>query len=103
MKESALFLLLTVLLSFTAPVVLLVLGVALVSAAALTPGFEAIGQLGYTHLLGFLETFGDGCPFMGILTIGGTGAFAGGLFGLAILQRPLSLGSSRMHHDFTGQ
>lgn len=89
MKESALFLLLTVLLSFAAPVILLTLGVAVLIAASLIPGLEAIGHQNYAHLLGFLETFGDGCPFLGILTIGSTGACAGGLFGMSILLRPL--------------
>ena len=96
MKESAPFLLLTILLSFTAPVVLLTLGLAVVSAASLMPGVGAIGQQGYWYLLGFLETFGDGCPFMGILTIGSTGAFAGGLFGAGLLVRPLHAGSARL-------
>ena len=96
MKESALFLLLTVLLSFTAPVVVLTLGVVTISTVSLMPGLGAVGQQGYVHFLGFLETFGDGCPFMGILTIGSAGACAGGLFGAGLLLRPLHSGSARL-------
>lgn len=91
MKESLIFLLLTVLFSFTIPVVLLAAGLAIMCATSLLPGLAAASWEAYGHLVSFLATFGGGCPVTGIVTIGSSSAFAGGLFGLAILQRPLNL------------
>ncbi len=90
MKELSIFVLLTILLSFTIPVVLLTVGLAIVCLAASLPGLAALGRQSYGHLVTFLATFGSGCPFAGIITIGSTSALAGGLFGLAVLQRPLN-------------
>lgn len=73
-------LLLTSVLSFAAP--LLLVGGALVSLSLLgyIPLLEKIGQTGAEQILGFLAIFGSGCPLEGILVIGCACGFVGGLF-----------------------
>ncbi|ERN40309.1 hypothetical protein KR51_00032550 [Rubidibacter lacunae KORDI 51-2] len=74
--------LLTVLLSFTVPTTAIALALAAMAGARYVPGFEPAGQAGFWRLEAFLAIFGSGCPFWGLLTIGTTGGFVGGLFGL---------------------
>ncbi len=73
-------LLLTALLSFLTP--LLLLGVGLVSLLGVSyiPGVAELGQLGTAQLLTFLSIFGDGYPIQGMLTIGITCSTVAGLF-----------------------
>ncbi len=44
------------------------------------PGIGAIGQIATNMLLAFLDTFGGGCPFQGMLTIAIVCGFVGALF-----------------------
>lgn len=44
------------------------------------PGFQAIGHLGVVMLSQFLNTFGSGSPFEGMVVIGCTFSFVTGLF-----------------------
>lgn len=73
-------LLLTSVLSFTAP--LLLVGGVWVSLFLLgyIPLLEAIAQTGSEQILNFLAIFGNGCPLEGILVIGCTCGFVGALF-----------------------
>lgn len=73
-------LLLTSVLSFAAP--LLLVGGALTSLSLLgyIPVLEAIGQTGAQQILKFLATFGNGCPLEGMLVISCTCGFVGALF-----------------------
>ncbi len=73
-------LLLSVLLSFVAPV--LFLGAVLGSLLTLSyiPGIALLGQMGQELMLSFLSTFGEGYPLQGALTIGVTCGMVGGLF-----------------------
>ncbi|MGK7882980.1 MAG: hypothetical protein AB4060_23205 [Crocosphaera sp.] len=73
-------LLLSVLLSFVAPV--LFLGAVLGSLLTLSyiPGIALLGQMGQELMLSFLSTFGEGYPLQGVLTIGVTCGMVGGLF-----------------------
>jgi hypothetical protein len=72
--------LLTTLVSFVAPVV--VVSGTLLSLWGLSqlPILQQIGRLGIEQMHGFLAVFGSGCPFQGIVTIGWTCAVVGGLF-----------------------
>lgn len=73
-------LLLSVLLSFVTPVLLLsgVLGTLL--AASYVPGIALLGKLGESQILSFLSIFGDGYPIQGVFIIGLTCGMVGGLF-----------------------
>lgn len=73
---------LTILLSFTAPAVVIALVLATAAGLSVLPGCEAIGTLSLAQVKAFLAVFGSGCPLAGVLTIALTGAFAGGLFGV---------------------
>ena len=73
-------LLLTSLLSFAAPILLVGGVLAALSIVSYVPGFTLVSQTGATQVLRFLATFGSGCPIQGMLTIGLTCSFAGSLF-----------------------
>ncbi len=73
-------LLLTSLLSFVAP--LLLIGAALTgfSLISLVPSLQGLGHSGEDLILQFLATFGSGCPLQGFLVIGMTFGLVGALF-----------------------
>jgi hypothetical protein len=73
-------LVLTALLSFVAPIVLMTVLVVALCGIGYIPGLETIGQTGTTQLLTFLAVFGSGCPVQGILVIGLTCSLVGTLF-----------------------
>ncbi|MBD2097858.1 hypothetical protein H6F90_22550 [Trichocoleus sp. FACHB-591] len=73
-------LLLTSVLSFTAPLILV--GAILVSLSLLgfVPLLESVGATGVKQVLQFLATFGSGQPFQGLVIIGFVCGLVGGLF-----------------------
>lgn len=73
-------LVLTILLSFVAPVAVVTVLFAAVGGIGCIPGLESIGQDGTTQLLNFLAVFGTGSPLQGITTIGCTCSLVGALF-----------------------
>ncbi|MGB3208494.1 MAG: hypothetical protein WBB28_26205 [Crinalium sp.] len=73
-------LLLTAILSFSTPVVVVGVMLAVLSLVAYLPGMEAIAQTGSSLILQFLAIFGSGCPWAGVFTIGLACSFVGGLF-----------------------
>jgi hypothetical protein len=75
-------LLLTVLLSFMAPIVLLGGLLAFLLVVSYIPGINLVGHLGTTALCKFLAVFGTGYPLHGIVTIGLTFSLVGGLLDL---------------------
>ncbi|MBR8827391.1 MAG: hypothetical protein DSM107014_05710 [Gomphosphaeria aponina SAG 52.96 = DSM 107014] len=91
MPNFLISLLLTTLVSFLAPVLLI--GLILVSLAGISyiPGFAVAGQTGVSQIEGFLAVFGSGCPVQGIFTIGFTCAVVGALFDLYNFYRYQSL------------
>jgi hypothetical protein len=82
---------LTILLSFVAPIVLLIVLLLSVFLIGYIPGWENIGQAGTTQLLQFLAVFGSGCPVQGALVIGFTCSLVGALFDTYIFYRYQSL------------
>lgn len=73
-------LVLTILLSFVAPIAVVTSLLAIATLTALLPGLETIGQIGTAQLLSFLAVFGTGNPLEGATTIGLACSFVGGLF-----------------------
>jgi hypothetical protein len=73
-------LLLTSTFSFTAPIALIGIILALLSTLEQVPFMEVIGQAGAEKLLQFLAVFGSGDPFQGTLVIGLTCGLVGALF-----------------------
>ncbi|HBB35808.1 MAG TPA: hypothetical protein DDZ80_06245 [Cyanobacteria bacterium UBA8803] len=73
-------LLLTVIISFIAPLVLLAGLLVIVCLIGYVPGLEIIGQTGVTDLWKFLSIFGNGSPIEGAIVIGVTCSLAGALF-----------------------
>ena len=73
-------LLLTSILSFTAPLILV--GAILVSFSLLgyVPLIGPLGETGVKQVLQFLATFGSGHPFQGLVIIGFACGLVGGLF-----------------------
>ena len=73
-------LLLTIILSFVAP--MLLVGVALVSLSLIgyIPGLETMGEVIADQILQFLATFGSGNAFQGLAVIGLTCSLVGALF-----------------------
>ncbi len=84
-------LVLTILLSFVAPIVLVTVLFATISGIAYIPGLETIGQTGTTQLLEFLTVFGSGCPLQGVIVIGFTCSLVGALFDAYTFYRYQSL------------
>ena len=73
-------LLLTVLISFITPVVLLTGLFATLCGIGYLPVVDTIAQIGVTDLLKFLAIFGSGSPLQGIVVIGVTFSLVGALF-----------------------
>ncbi|MFM9266318.1 hypothetical protein [Tychonema sp. BBK16] len=73
-------LLLTSLLSFVAPLLLIIVGLTSFLLIAMIPPLQEIGHSGEDLILQFLATFGSGCPLQGFLVIGMTFGFVGALF-----------------------
>lgn len=73
-------LLLTSTFSFTAPIALIGIILALLSTLEQVPFAEAIGQAGAEKLLQFLAVFGSGDSLQGALVIGLTCSVVGALF-----------------------
>ncbi|MGG6293232.1 hypothetical protein ACQ4M4_02320 [Leptolyngbya sp. AN02str] len=73
-------LILTSLLAFLAPVLLI--GVVLLGfqGLALVPPLQALGQLGSQQIVSFLMVFGNGDPYEGLLLIGAVCGLVGLLF-----------------------
>ena len=72
--------LLTSLLSFVAPLLLIGAGLTSFSLIALVPTLQGVGRSGEEMILQFLATFGSGCPLQGFLVIGVTFGLVGALF-----------------------
>jgi hypothetical protein len=75
-------LLLTTLLSFAAPILLVGTMLTTLFFMSCIPGFVFLGEAGATGILEFLTIFGSGCPVQGILTIGFACSIVGTLFDL---------------------
>ena len=73
-------LLLTSLLSFIAPLLLIGAGLTSCSLIGLVPALQGVGRSGEDQILQFLATFGSGCPLQGFLVIGLTFGLVGALF-----------------------
>jgi hypothetical protein len=73
-------LLLTVLISFAAPVAILGISLAGLSISSHFPGIAAIAQLTFQQMLIFLRIFGSGSAIAGLFIIGITCGLVGGLF-----------------------
>lgn len=73
-------LLLTGLLSFIAPLLLIIAGLTSFSLIGLVPSLQGLGHSGEDLILQFLATFGSGCPLQGFLVIGLTFGLVGALF-----------------------
>lgn len=72
--------LLTSVLSFVAPCLLICGGLTSFYFISLFPILQAVGHSGADLMLQFLATFGDGRPCEGFLVIGSTFALVGALF-----------------------
>ncbi|MGL5060338.1 MAG: hypothetical protein ACRC62_10175 [Microcoleus sp.] len=72
--------LLTSLLSFVAPLLLIGVGLTGCFLIGLLPVLQGIGHSGEYQILQFLATFGSGCPLQGFFAIGTTFALVGALF-----------------------
>lgn len=72
--------LLTSLLSFVAPLLLIVVGLISFLLIGLVPPLQGVGRSGEELILHFLATFGSGCPLQGFLVIGLTFGLVGALF-----------------------
>ncbi|NET58540.1 MAG: hypothetical protein F6K47_21025 [Symploca sp. SIO2E6] len=73
-------LVLTTLLSFLTPILLVTALLTAISVITYVPGLKTIGSTGNTHLLDFLAAFGSGSPLEGILVIALTCSLVGALF-----------------------
>lgn len=73
-------LLLTSLLTFAAPILLVGGVLASLSILSYIPILEAMGQTGAAQVCMFLAVFGNGCPLEGILVIGLACGLVGALF-----------------------
>ena len=75
-------LILTALLTFISPILLLTGLLATLSIFSYLPGLASFGQVGASQILAFLATFGSGYPLQGMLIIGFTCGSVGSLFDL---------------------
>lgn len=73
-------LLLTSLLSFSAPLVLVGGMLVIFSLIGYVPFLETLGQVSVAQILKFLSTFGSGHPFQGLVVIGFACGLVGALF-----------------------
>jgi hypothetical protein len=71
---------LTVLFSFTTPLMMISSGLLGLRLLGWVPGLEPISQTGVQLGITFLSTFGTGNPWHGMLVIGSTWAVVGALF-----------------------
>jgi hypothetical protein len=81
-SQTLLFLILTIFLSFTVPVLVIIGLLASLVLFGYLSGGSAIATSGTDSILHFLATFGNGCPLSGLCAIGLTCSFVGGLFQL---------------------
>lgn len=72
--------LVTSLLSFAVPSLVLGLGVASMVAIGYLPGLGSLSESAVKQLLQFLSTFGSGSPVQGVVVIGLTCSLVGALF-----------------------
>lgn len=77
----------TVVISFTFPVMLVVSLLIISLGISYLPGLESIGEVGLNQLLTFLEIFGAGSVWRGVLIIGLTLALVAGWFDIYTLYR----------------
>jgi hypothetical protein len=84
-------LLLTSLLSFLAPVLLIGGAIALTLPLSLCPGLGDVSDALSTPILAFLATFGNGNAWEGVIVIGCACALVGGLFDTYTFYRHYSL------------
>ncbi len=75
-------LLLSVLMSFVAPILVVGSFFLLCFSVSYLPILESIGSTGTTLIIDFLSVFGTGYPLQGVLVIGLACALVGGLFDL---------------------
>ncbi len=75
-------LILTTVMSFTTPVLLMIGLMASLWLISYLPWIAFIGQIGNSSLVEFLTIFGNGSPLPGLLVIGATCSFVGGVFDL---------------------
>lgn len=75
-------LLLTTLLSFTTPIILVGVLLTIVSGIGYLPGLTDLSQIFASQILEILAVFGSGCPIQGILVIGSAWGMVGCLFEL---------------------
>ena len=73
-------LLLTSLLSFVAPLLLIGAGLTSFSLIGFVPALQGVGRSGENLILQFLATFGSGYPLQGLFVIGLTFGLVGALF-----------------------
>jgi hypothetical protein len=84
-------LVLTILLCFVAPILVVTLLLAAFAALSYIPGFETIGQTSTTQLFKFLTVFGSGCAIEGVIVISCTCSLVGALFDTYAFYRYQSL------------
>ena len=72
--------LLTSLLSFVAPLVLIGVGLTSLSLIRFVPALQGVGRSGEDLILQFLATFGSGYPLQGLFAIALTFGLVGALF-----------------------
>lgn len=84
-------LVLTTLLSFVAPMVLVSALLVFALGVGYFPGLAAVSQIGTTQLLSFLAVFGTGSPLEGAVVIGLTCSLVGALFDTYAFYRYQSL------------
>jgi hypothetical protein len=84
-------LVLTILLCFVTPIVVVSILFAAMGILCYVPGLETLGQAGTTQMLQFLSVFGSGCPFQGVMTISSTCSLVGALFDTYAFYRYQSL------------
>ena len=77
----------TLVISFTLPVMLLAGLLILTLGISYFPGLEMIGEVGLNQLLAFLSIFGAGSVWRGVIVIGLTLALVAGWFDLYTLYR----------------
>ena len=73
-------LLLTTIISFSVPALLIGLVLGFVLVLGYIPGLELLGHCGIVHILDFLAVFGSGNPLEGVLILGFAFAVVGFLF-----------------------
>lgn len=78
-------LLLTSILSFVTPIVLIGVGWTSLALISYLPSLQTIGQSGIAQIWDFLATFGDGHPWQGCLVIGVTCSLVGAMFDTYVL------------------